>query len=73
MALTPYLCVFLDGRELQVWMLDLLLHHSVQVGLHRYAVSLVQEVERGESVLQRERGREEMDTFGELNRNSLAG
>lgn len=49
----PYLCVFLDGGELQVRMLDLLLHHSVQVWLHRYAVSLVQEVKRGECILRR--------------------
>lgn len=39
-------------------MLDLLLRHSVQVHLHRYAVPLVQEVERGQGVLQREKSDE---------------
>ena len=34
-------------------MLELLLHHSVQIWLHRYAVSLVQEIKGGEGILQR--------------------
>ena len=55
----PYLCVFLDGGELQVWMLQLLLRHPVQVRLQRYAVPLVQEVKRGECVLQRENTQQE--------------
>lgn len=53
MALLPYLGVFLDGNELQVWMLHLLLQRSVQVWLQRHAVPLVQEIKRGECVLQR--------------------
>lgn len=51
--LSPYLPVFLDGGELQLWMLALLFHHSVQVWLHSYAVPLVQEVKSSECVLQR--------------------
>lgn len=51
MALPPYLCVLLDGNELQVWVLDVLFHCSVQVWLHRNAVSLVQEIKRGKCIL----------------------
>lgn len=51
MAPPPYLCVLLDGDELQVWVLDVLFHYSVQVWLHRDAVSLVQEIKRGKCIL----------------------
>lgn len=43
----------MEGCELQGWMLELLPRLSVQVWIHCYAVSFVQEVKGGEGVLLR--------------------
>lgn len=50
---SPYLRVFMEGRELQGWTLELLPRLSVQVWIHCYAISFVQEVKGGEGVLLR--------------------
>lgn len=43
----------MEGGELQGRMLERLLCLSVQIWIHRYAVSLVQEVKGGQRVLPR--------------------
>lgn len=43
----------MEGGELQGWVLERLLRVSVQIWIHCYAVSLVQEVKGGERVLPR--------------------